>query len=48
MAVATASDISKDTRENVVEFLEKVEPCGKWPQKACTDEVFFDSEEYLQ
>ena len=36
MAVATASDLSKDTCENVVEFLEKVEQCGKWPQQACT------------
>ena len=29
-------ELEKETREDVVEFLEKVEPCGRWPQQACT------------
>ena len=29
-------DLTKDTRGEIVEFLEKVEQSGKWPQQACT------------
>ena len=33
-------DLTKETREKVVEFLKKVEQCGRWPQQACT-RMFF-------
>ena len=29
-------DWTKETREEVVKLLEKVEQSGKWPQQACT------------
>ena len=32
--------LTKETRRKVVEFLEKVEQSGRWPQQACTA-VFF-------
>ena len=28
--------LEKETRGEVVEFLEKVEQCGRWPQQVCT------------
>ena len=34
------SDLTKETREEVVEFLEKVEQSGKWPQQSCTAMFF--------
>ena len=33
-------DLTKETRGKVLEFLEKVEQSGRWPQQACTT-VFF-------
>ena len=33
------------TRVEVVEFLEKVEQSGKWPQQACTTNVLLDTKE---
>ena len=33
-------DFTKETREEVIEFLEKVEQSGKWPQQACTTMFF--------
>ena len=33
-------DLAKETRKEVVEFLEKVEQSGKWPQQACTSMFF--------
>ena len=33
-------DMTKETRGEIVEILEKVEQSGKWPQQACTT-VFF-------
>ena len=33
-------DLTKETREEVVELLEKVEQSGKWPQQACTTFFF--------
>ena len=36
-------DLEQETRREVVEGLEKVEQCGRWPQQACTT-IFLDSE----
>ena len=33
-------DLTKETRIEVVELLEKVEQSGKWPQQACTTMFF--------
>ena len=33
-------DLTQETRGKVVEFLEKVEQSGKWPQQACTTMFF--------
>ena len=33
-------DLTKETRGEIVEFLEKVEQSGKWPQQACTTMFF--------
>ena len=33
-------DLTRETRGEVVEFLEKVEQSGKWPQQACTTTFF--------
>ena len=33
-------DLAKETRGEVVKFLEKVEQCGKWPQQASTTMFF--------
>ena len=33
-------NVTKETRGEIVEFLEKVEQSGKWPQQACTT-IFF-------
>ena len=33
-------DLEKETRGEVVQVLEKVEQCGRWPQQACTT-LFF-------
>ena len=33
-------NLTKETRGKVVEFLEKVEQSGKWPQQACTTMFF--------
>ena len=33
-------DLTKETRGKIVEFLEKVEQSGKWPQQACTTMFF--------
>ena len=33
-------NLTKETREEVVDFLEKVEQSGKWPQQACTTMFF--------
>ena len=34
-------DLTKETREEIVEFLKKVvEQSGKWPQQACTTMFF--------
>ena len=33
-------DLTKETRREIVEFLEKVEQSGKWPQQACTTMFF--------
>ena len=33
-------DLTKETRGEIVEFLEKVEQSGKWPQVACTSMLF--------
>ena len=32
--------LTKETRREIVEFLEKVEQSGKWPQQACTTMFF--------
>ena len=33
-------DLTKEARREIVEFLEKVEQSGKWPQQACTTMFF--------
>ena len=33
-------DSTRETRGEVMEFLENVEQCGRWPQQACTT-IFF-------
>ena len=33
-------DLTKEMRGEIVEFLEKVEQSGKWPQQACTTMFF--------
>ena len=33
-------DVTKETRREIVEFLEMVEQSGKWPQQACTTMFF--------
>ena len=33
-------DLTEETREEILEFLEKVEQSGKWPQQACTTMFF--------
>ena len=33
-------DLTEETRGEIVEFLEKVEQSGKWPQQACTTMFF--------
>ena len=33
-------DLTKETRGEIVEFLEKLEQRGKWPQQACTTMFF--------
>ena len=33
-------ELSNRTRGDVVEFLEKVGQCGRWPQEACTTMFF--------
>ena len=33
-------DLTKETRKEIVEFLEKVELSGKWPQQECTTMFF--------
>ena len=33
-------DLTKETRREIFEFLEKVEQSGKWPQQACTTMFF--------
>ena len=33
-------DLTKETRREIVEFLEKVEQSGKWPRQACTTMFF--------
>ena len=33
-------DVTQETRGDTVEFLEKVEQSGKWPQQACTTMFF--------
>ena len=38
--------LAKETRKEVVEFLEKVEQCGKWSQHACTTIFSLNSGEY--
>ena len=38
-------DLTKETRRETFEFLQKVEQSGKWSQQACTTMFFFDSEE---
>ena len=35
-----AMDLAKETRKEVVEFQEKVEQSGRWPQQACTTTFF--------
>ena len=35
--------VTKETRGETVEFLEKVEQSGKWPQQACTTMFFLIS-----
>ena len=40
----TPLDLTKETRREIVELLEKVEQSGKWPQQACTTMFLFDSE----
>ena len=32
--------LTREIRDEVVEFWEKVEQCGKWPQQACTTMFF--------
>ena len=34
------SDVTKETRGEIVEILDKVEQNGKWPQRACTTMFF--------
>ena len=36
-------DLTKETRGKMVEFLEKVLQCGRWPQQACTKMFFLKS-----
>ena len=38
-------ELTKETREEIVEFLEKVVQSGKWPQQACTTMFFLIPEE---
>ena len=38
-------DLTKETRGEIAEILEKVEQSGKWPQQACPTMFFLDSEE---
>ena len=38
-------DLTKETRGKIVEFLEKVEQSGKWPQQACTTMLFLIPED---
>ena len=33
-------DLTKETIRELVEFMEKVEQCGRWPQQACTTMFF--------
>ena len=33
-------DVTKETRGEIVQFLEKAEQSGKWPQQACTTMFF--------
>ena len=33
-------DLTKEMKREIVEFLEKVEQSGKWPQEACTTMFF--------
>ena len=33
-------DLTTETKGDVVEFLEKVEQCERWPQQACTTMFF--------
>ena len=33
-------NLTEETRRGIVEFLEKVEQSGKWPQQACTTMFF--------
>ena len=33
-------NLTKETRKEIVEFLEKVEQSGKWPQQECTTMFF--------
>ena len=40
-------DLTKETRGEVVEFLENVEQSGKWPQHACTA-MFFLTQKMLR
>ena len=35
-----APDLSRETKRKAVEFLEKVEQCGRWPPQACTTMCF--------
>ena len=35
-----SSDLTKETRGELVELLEKMEQSGKWPQQACTTMFF--------
>ena len=38
-------DVTKETRAEIVEFLEKEEQSGQWPQQALHDGVVLDTEE---
>ena len=38
-------DLTKETRGKVLEFLEKVEQSGRWPQQACPTIFLLDSQE---
>ena len=39
-------DMARETRE-VMDILENVEQCGKWPQQACTTMLFFLIREHI-